>query len=336
MRRRDFITLLGGAAAWPVAARAQQVAAVPVIGFLEVGTRSDTDRIMPGFRQGLREAGFVEGQNLAIEYRWAENQTARLPAFAAELVQRRVAVIVAGPNRNAIAAATRATATIPIVFMSGPDPVRQGLVASLNRPGGNVTGVTLLSAELTAKRLGLLHDLVPQATVVAMLLSGRAGSGQRGGSLSNQADNLEDAETAARGAGLQIVGAWTGDDDDFDAAFATAVRERASALLVSSSIFFINNRYRLVALAAKHSLPTIYQDRDFAAAGGLMSYGPSTRDAYRQVGLYTGRILRGEKPGNLPVQLPTKFELVINLQTAKALGLTIPAGVLAIADEVIE
>jgi putative ABC transport system substrate-binding protein len=327
VRRREFITLLGGAATWPIAARAQQPA-MPVIGFLAVGTRSDIDLASPGFTQGLREAGFIEGRNVGIEYRWAENQIDRLPALAADLAERRVAVIAASPNAFAVTAAKAATATIPIVFYSGPDPVRSGLVASLNRPGGNLTGVTALSADLTPKRLGLLHDLAPGAATVAMLLVERPGG--------NGNAQLEEAQSAGRSVGVRIVGLSAGSVGEFDAAFETAVHEGAGALLVSTNIFFINNRDRLVALAAAHKLPAIYQERTFADAGGLMSYGPSPIEAYRQLGVYTGRVLKGEKPADLPVLLPTKFDFVINLKTAKALGITVPAGLLASADEVIE
>ena len=327
LTRRDFITLLGGAAVWPLAARAQQPA-MPVIGFLAVGTRSDID--LASFRQGLREAGFIEGQNVAIEYRWAENQIDRLPALAAELAEHRVAVIAASPNAFAVTAAKAATATIPIVFFTGPDPVRAGLVASLNRPGGNLTGVTALSADLTPKRLGLLHDLAPSAAAVAMLLR----TSQPGRNANTQ---LEEAQSAGRSVGvLRILGVWAGGVDEFDAAFETAVREGAGTLLVSTNIFFINNRDRLVALAAAYKLPAIYQDRTFVDAGGLMSYGPNPTDTYRQFGVYIGRVLKGEKPADLPVLLPTKFEFVINLKAAKTLGLTVPPGLLATADEVIE
>jgi len=329
MRRRELIKLLSGvAAAWPLMARAQQ--AVPLIGFLNVGARVDSELALPGFRQGLREAGFIEGQNVAIEYRWAENRPDRVPALAAELVQRRVAVIVACPNFNAIAPAKAATSTIPIVFLSGPDPVRQGLVASLNRPGGNATGVTLLSADVTPKRLGLLHDVAPQARTIATLLSGKPGR------QSAQIFNLNDAVAAGSNVGIRVVGVWADGENEFDAAFASAVGDGAGALLVSTSIFLINNRYRLVTLASKHNLPAIYQDRAFPSAGGLMSYGPRMSDSYRQVGIYTGRVLKGEKPADLPVVLPTKFEFIINLQTARAMGITMPDGILAIADEVIE
>jgi putative tryptophan/tyrosine transport system substrate-binding protein len=331
LRRRDFITLLGGAAvAWPVSARAQQRRPVPVVGFLNAGSRSDEESTLPGLRQGLREAGFVEGQNVAIEYRWAENHYDRLPALAAELVERRVQVIVASPNLSSLAAVKAATASIPIVFMSGPDPVRAGLIVSLNRAGGNLTGVTQLSAELTAKRLGLLHELAPQVTAIAMLLDGRAEVG------GNQDYNLSEAETAGRSAGLRVIGVRAGTENEFDPALATATRQGAGALLVSTSIFLINHRDQLVAVAAEHRLPAIYQSRQYAAAGGLMSYGPDLAEGYRQVGIYTGRILAGEKPADLPVLQPTKFEFVINLKTAKALGLEIAPTFLLRADELIE
>jgi putative ABC transport system substrate-binding protein len=330
MDRRDFITLLGGAAAaWPIAARAQQ-RAVPVIGFLHVAPRSDEAAILPGFRQGLREVGFVEGQTVTIEYRWAENQNSRLPALAAELVQRRVQVIATGPNLNSLAAAKAATTVIPIVFMSGPDPVRAGLVASLNQAGGNLTGITELSAELTAKRLGLLHDLAPQAATVAMLLDGRPAVG------GNQNRNFDEAESAGRKLGLRVIDVRVGADADFKSALAQGVRQGAGALLVASSVFLVSHRDEIVAAAAKHGLPASHQQREYAAAGGLMSYGADQTDAYRQVGIYSGRILRGAKPGDLPVLQPTKFELIINLKAAKALGLEIPSGISAIADEVIE
>jgi putative ABC transport system substrate-binding protein len=329
MQRREFITLLGGAAVWPVAARAQQ-AAMPVIGFLHVAPRSDEGAILPGFRQGLREVGFVEGQNVLIEYRWAENQNSRLPALAAELVQRGVQVIVTGPNLTNLAAAKAATTVIPIVFMSGPDPVRAGLIASLNRPGGNLTGITELSAELTAKRLGLLHDLAPQAATVAMLLDGRPGI------TGNQNFNFNEAESAGRKVGLRLIDVRVGAEADFNSALARAVHEGAGALLVSSSVFLVSHRDEIVAAAAKNGLPAIYQQREYAVAGGVMSYGADQTDAYRQVGIYTGRILKGAKAGDLPVLQPTKFELIINLKTAKALGLAISNQIQLLADEVIE
>jgi putative tryptophan/tyrosine transport system substrate-binding protein len=326
MRRRDFIRLLGGAAAaWPLAARAQR-ASMPVIGFLDAGTLSGNDWALPGFREGLRELGFIEGQNVAIEYRAAENQNDRLPALAAELVQRRVAVIVAVPGLPSIAAAKAATATIPIVFMSAGDPVRGGLVASLNRPGGNLTGLTLLSSDLSAKRFGMLHGLVPQVATVAMLLSTGAG----------QDFNLTEAEAAGRAVDVRIIGVRATSEGEFEAAFATAIREGARALLIAPSVLFVHHTDRLVELAARYRLPAIYHERDFAVAGGLMSYGPNRTAVMRQVGVYAGRVLKGEKPGDLPVMLPTKFEFVLNLKTAKALDLDVPPTLLAIADEVIE
>jgi putative ABC transport system substrate-binding protein len=325
IHRRDFVTLLGGAAAWPVVARAQRVN-LPVIGFLDLGTLSGNGWALPGFRQGLRELGFIEGQNVAIEYRAAENQNDRLPALAAELVQRRVAVIVAVPGLTSIAVAKAATETIPIVFMSASDPVRTGLVASLNRPGGNLTGLTLLSSDLSAKRFGMLHGVVQQVATVAML-------SVTGG---DQDFNLMEAEAAGRAVGVRIIGVPAAREGELDAAFATAIREGARALLIAPSVFFVNHTDRLVELAARHRLPAIYHERDFAVAGGLMSYGPNRTDVMRQVGVYAGRVLKGEKPADLPVMLPTKFEFVLNLKTAKALGLEVPDTLLALADEVIE
>jgi putative ABC transport system substrate-binding protein len=326
MKRREFIAGLGGAAAWPLAARAQQ--AVPVVGFLNSGRRDDTYAVA-GFREGLREVGFSEGQNVAIEYRWAEDRFEKLPALAAELVQRRVAVIVASPGPSSISAAKAATATLPIVFVSGPDPVRTGFVASLNRPGSNLTGVTLLSNDLTAKRLGLLHELAPQVKAIVMLLN----QGTQSGTPEFQ---LKEAESAARQIGAQILGVWIRRETEFDAALETAMRGGAGALLVSANQLFIDHRDQVIALAARRRLPAIYQTREYASAGGLMSYGPSLSDAYRQAGAYTGRILKGERPADLPVMQPTKFELVLNLKAAKALGVTVPDRLRALADEVIE
>jgi putative ABC transport system substrate-binding protein len=263
---------------------------------------------------------------VAIEYRAAENHDDRLPALAAELVQRRVAVIVAAPGLPSITAVKAATTTIPIVFMSAGDPVRGGLVARLNRPGGNLTGLTLLSSDLSAKRFGMLHAMVPQVATVAVLLARSA-----------QDFNLTEAEAAGRAVGVRIVGVRVDDGEgEFDAAFATAIREGASALLIAPSVLFVNHTDQLVELAARHRLPAIYHERDFAVAGGLMSYGPNRTDVMRQVGVYAGRVLKGEKPADLPVMLPTKFEFVLNLKTAKALGLTLPQTLLATADEVIE
>jgi putative ABC transport system substrate-binding protein len=299
------------------------------IGYLGGGAQSDFDRTSRGFRQGLHEVGFIEGQNLSIEYRFAENQVQRVPELAADLIRRQVAVIVVAGNQATLNAAKAATTTIPIVFLSGPDPVRTGLVATLDRPGGNLTGATLLSSDLTAKRLSLLHDTVPQIETFAMLL-GRAPV---------QIDpefQLMMALTPARNFGLRIFGVVAGTESEFEAAFARAADGGAGAMLVSTSAFFVKNRARLVALAAKHKFPTVYRDRDYAVAGGLMSYGPSLPDTFRQVGRYAGRVLKGEKPAGMPILLPTRFEFVINLKTAKALGITFPPGLLAIADEVIE
>jgi putative tryptophan/tyrosine transport system substrate-binding protein len=325
MRRREFIAGLGSAAVMPLAARAQR-ASMPVIGFLDVGTLSGNGWALPGFREGLRELGFIDGQNVAIEYREAENQEDRLPALASELIQRRVAVIVAVPGPASIEAAKAATATIPIVFMSAPDPVRTGLVASLSRPGANLTGLTLLSSDLAAKRFGILHDMVPHVATIAAL----SGPGTA------QGVYLMEAEAAGRAAGVRIVGVKAASEGEFEAAFATAEHEGAGALLIAPSVFFVNYTDQLVEVAARHRLPAIYHERDFATAGGLMSYGPNRTDVMRQVGVYTGRVLKGEKPADLPVQLPTKYELVINLKTAKTLGLTIPETLLATADEVIQ
>jgi putative tryptophan/tyrosine transport system substrate-binding protein len=334
MKRREFITLLGGAAAaWPLAARAQQPN-IPVIGWLHAGARDES--AIASFRLGLRELGFVEGQNVTIEYRWADNQEDRMPALAADLALRRVAVIAAAAGLPAVAAAKAATLSIPIVFLSGADPVRIGLVASLNRPGGNITGISQFTVQLTDKRLGLLHDLLPQVTCVAVLLDGRTGGNQAAGRALGQKFILRGEEEAGSRIGLQMVGAWVGDNENFDAALATAIHDGARALLVASSSFFHDHRDRLIALAARHGLPAIYQDREYAAAGGLMSYGASLTDGYRQFGVYTARVLKGEKPADLPVLQPTKFDFVINLKTARALGLDVPPTLLALADEVIE
>jgi ABC-type uncharacterized transport system substrate-binding protein len=322
MKRRTFITLAGGAAAWAVAARAQQTA-VPVVGFFNAGSPATSSHRDAAFRQGLREIGFMEGKNLTTEYRWAEDQYDRLPALAADLVQRRVAVIAASPR--AVDAAKAATTSIPIVFMSGADPVRSGLVASLNRPGGNLTGVTILASDLTAKRFEILHEVVPQASVIGVLRDGR------GPAFADQ-----EVEAAARQMGLSIRVMSANTENRIDAALSIFAREGAGALFVTSSFLFVSLRHRLAALAARNRIPAMYDLREFPDVGGLMSYGPSETDAYRQVGRYTGRILKGDKPTDLPVMLPTKFELVINAKTAKTLGLEVPPTLLARADEVIE
>jgi putative ABC transport system substrate-binding protein len=324
MKRRQFIAGLGSAAAWPVVAQGQQ-AAVPVIGYLHSGSPGQIPENLSGFLKGLDETGFVEGRNVAIEHRWAENQYDRFPALVADLVRRRVAVIVTDPPTIAAAAAKAATTTIPIIFSTGTDPVRAGLVASFNRPGGNVTGVVNISADLGPKRLGLLHEFVPTVTTIAVLNNPSVGQRQ-----------IADMEDAAQRLGKRLLILNAGTESDLDQAFATAVEQKAGAAITISSAFFNQRRVQLVVLAARHAIPTISGSREFPAAGGLMSYGPDLRDVLRLVGLYVGRILKGEKPADLPVVQPTKFELVINLKTAKALGLTIPETLLATADEVIQ
>jgi putative tryptophan/tyrosine transport system substrate-binding protein len=325
MRRREFITLLGGAAAWAGMARAQQQ--VPVAGFLNADSPQGYGRQLSAFLKGLGENGYVDGRNVAIEYRWAGGRLDRLPAMAADLVQRRVAVIAATGSTVTASTAKSATTTIPIVFGAGTDPVKEGLVASLNRPGGNITGVTPFTQQLGAKQLELLHAMVPTAAVVAVL-------GKR-----NDPDTeyqLKDVEAAARTLGLQIVALTVDSKRDFQAAFATLVQRGAGALLIFSGAFFTANRVQLAILAARHRVPAIYTLREFPLAGGLMSYATRLTDSYRQVGIYVGQILKGAKPADLPVMQATKFELVINLETAQTLGLTVPQSLLAIADEVIE
>jgi putative ABC transport system substrate-binding protein len=326
MRRRHFITLLGGAATWPLAARAQQPA-MPVIGFLHSQSPDTFTEPLRGFRQGLKEAGFVENETVAIEYRWADSQTDRLPALAAELVRRRVAVIATFSPPVALAAKA-ATTTTPIVFNTGDDPVRLGLVASLARPGGNLTGINFFVGELAAKRLEVLRELVPGATRVALLLDSSAGQITE--------TTLRDVEAAARPKGLQIQVLNVQTSREINAAFATFARERLDALFVGPGPFFTTRRVQLALLAAVQRVPAIYPVRPFAEAGGLISYGASLTDAYRQVGAYAGRILKGAKPADLPVVQSSKFELVINAETARILGLEVPAKLLAIADEVIE
>jgi putative tryptophan/tyrosine transport system substrate-binding protein len=324
LRRRQFITLLGGAAAWPLATRAQQPA-MPVIGFLHHTSPDLAESLRTAFAQGLRQGGFSDGQNVRIEYRWAENQFERLPELAADLVRRGVAVIFT--TTPSLLHAKAATATIPIVFMSVDDPVRLGVVASFNRPGGNATGIYALAAALEGKRAELLHELIPKAATIALLVDPNHPSAE------TQSRQMQEA---ARSLGLNLLILNAGTAGDIDAVFARLVRERVGALVVSASGFFFFLRAQLVALAARHGITVIYPWRDAVDAGGLMSYGASITDAYRQSGIYASRILKGEKPADLPVQQPTKYELVINLKTAKALGLEVPSALLAIADEVIE
>jgi putative ABC transport system substrate-binding protein len=325
MQRREFITLIGGAAAaWPLSARAQQPA-MPVIGFLHSGSPDMYADRLRTFRQGLKEAGYVEGENVAIEYRWAENQYDRLPALAADLVRRQVAVIAA--NSPAALPAKAATTTIPIVFTSGLDPVAVGLVASLNRPGGNLTGIASLNVEIGPKRLELLHELVPTATIFALLLNPTNPYAQ---TLSR---NLQ---AAARTLGLQLHVLHASTEREIDTVFAILTQLRAGGLVIGPDAFFNDRSEQLAALTVRHAVPAISQYREFAAAGGLMSYGGSTTDSFRQVGVYTGRILKGEKPADLPVVRSTKVEMILNLKTAKALGLTVPLPLIGRADEVIE
>jgi putative tryptophan/tyrosine transport system substrate-binding protein len=326
MRRREFITLAGSAAAaWPLAARAQQPA-MPVIGFLNAGARDVFAPRLGAFAKGLGENGYVEGRNIAIDYRWGDGQFDRLPALAADLVRRNATVIAAfGPA--AALAAKAATSTIPIVIVSGSDPVQAGLVASLNRPGGNVTGIFLLLIGFEGKRLGLLRDLVPQAALIGTLINPRSPDAQA---------QLSALQAAAGAVGQQIVVVEAGSEDEIDPAFAALVQGGAAALILASDIFFNTHRERIVALAARHRLPAIYDLREFAAAGGLMSYGTNVLDAYYQNGVYVGRILKGAKASDLPVTQSAKFEFVINLKAAKALGLEFHPQLLATADEVID
>jgi putative tryptophan/tyrosine transport system substrate-binding protein len=326
VKRREFISLLGGAAAtWPLAARAQQPA-MPVIGFLNPTSLDPNVDLLRAFRQGLKEAGYVEGENVAIEYRWAENQIDRLPALAADLVRRRVALIVAVAPPSALAAKA-ATTTIPIVFGVGDDPVKIGLVTSLGRPGGNLTGINFFSSELGAKRMELLREMVPAAARVAVLADP---------TFPLTESLVRDAQTAARAMGLQVKVLSASTSREINAAFANFVRERPDVLYVGTSTFFISRPVQLTQLAARHAVPAIYSVRQYTEAGGLMSYGTSLTDTFRQMGVYTGRILKGVKPADLPVIQSTKFELVINAETAQMLDLTVPPTLLATADEVIE
>jgi ABC-type uncharacterized transport system substrate-binding protein len=324
IRRREFITLLGGAAAtWPALVRAQQPA-MPVIGFLRSTSAAGSAHLVTAFRQGLSEAGFVEGQNVVIDYRWADDQLDRLPALAADLVRRQAAVIVG--NVITVRVVMTITTTTPIVFVGGSDPVRSGVVTSLNRPGGNVTGV-VFDFDLTAKRLGLLHELVPKTAVIAVLLDPNT--------VESDLQSRE-AEEAGRAIGRRVLIVKASSEREFNAAFATMVSAGAGAVLVGGGPVFLNQRRRLAALTVRNGLPAIYVARAYADVGGLMSYGPSQTDAYRRAAIYVTRILKGEKPADIPVELATKFELVINLATAKTLDLAVPDQLLSLADEVIE
>ncbi len=329
MRRREFISLIGGAAAtWPFAARAQQPA-MPVIGFLRSTSANASANLVAALRRGLAEAGYTEGQNLAIEFRWAEDQGERLPGLVADLIRDRCAVIIAGGDAEAHAAKA-ATSSIPIVFATGADPVKVGLVSSLNRPGGNLTGISFYnSADLISKQLQFLQDVVPSVAMIGLLVNPNT-------DFADVESQQREAQAAAHALGQQILTVNASSERDFDAAFATLAQQRAGALLIAGNALFTGRRDRLVALAARYALPTICPLREFVAAGCMMSYSGSLTDAYRQVGVYAGRVLKGAKPADLPVTLPTKFELVINLKTVKALGLTVPDKLLVAADEVIE
>jgi putative ABC transport system substrate-binding protein len=327
MRRREFIGLVGGATAWPLAARAQQNA-MPVIGLLRPSSANATAQLLVAFRQGLKETGYVEGQNVLVEYRWAESQNDRLPALAADLVHRQVTVIVTPGSTAAAVAAKAATKTIPIVFSLGTDPVEAGLVASFNRPGGNVTGIISMTGELGSKQLGLLHELVPGPTPFAMLVNP--------GNPKLVEPLIRAVQTAGATLGRQIKVFTAGTNREIDDAFATIARARVGGLFIGSDPLFESRRVQIVTLVAHNRWPAIYPTREFVDVGGLISYGASQGDMYRQVGVYAGRILKGDKPADLPVMRSTRFDLVINLTTAKALGLTVPPTLLAIADEVIE
>ena len=326
MKRREFIALVGGAAfAWPLAARAQQ-SAMPVVGFLYARSPEDSSAQLEAFHKGLAEHGYFEGQNVKIEYRWARGQYELMPSLAADLVRLPATLIMAGAEPSVLAAKA-ATSTIPIVFVVGTDPVKLGVVASYNRPGGNATGLHIFTTSLETKRLSLIHELVPRAALIGILLNPKFPFAQ---------DQLAKIQDAANGLGLRIQVLRASTPAEIDDAFATVARDHLAALSVTADPFFDTRRDQLVTLAAQHAVPVIYQFRQYAASGGLMSYGVNLPDAYRQAGVYVSRILKGEKPSGLPVLEPDKFEFVINLKTAKTLGLTIPSGILAIADEVIE
>jgi putative ABC transport system substrate-binding protein len=327
MRRRDFITLVGGgAAAWPLAARAQQPA-LPVIGFFHIGSPQPRQNMVAAFRVGLRETGYVEGQNVLIEYRWAEGQYSRLPTMAADLVRRQVAVIVTPAATGAAIASKAATSTIPIVFAVADDPVKYGLVASFARPGGNATGVSYLSAELGPKRLGLLHDLLPNANLIGILTNPNSPTAEFA---------LGQLKAAAQVVGQQLEIVYAGTNDEIDSAFGILAQKKVNALLVHPDPLFTSRLVQIVTLATLNKIPAIYQSREWTEAGGLMSYGTSISDVYRQVGIYAGRILKGEKAADLPVVQPTKIEFLINLQTAKTLGLTVSNQMQLLADEIVE
>jgi putative ABC transport system substrate-binding protein len=327
VRRREFITLVGGAAAsWPLVARAQR-AVMPVIGFMSSRASEDSAHLVSAFLQGLAETGFVESQNIKIEFRWAQGDYGRLPALAADLVNRRVAVLVGVGGDVSAVAATKATKTIPVVFGMGEDPVKAGLVASFNRPGGNATGYTLWTSEMESKRLGLLRELVPGVRLIGVLVNPQ---------FPPTVQELEDLEPAAKSVSQQLFVARANTDTELDAALDSFVQQRVGAFLVTASPFFDTRRDRIIGFATQHRLPAVYQFREYAAAGGLMSYGPNIVESYRNAGVYVGRILKGEKPGDLPILQPSKFDFVINLKTAKALRLTVPPTLLAEAGEVIE